>query len=117
MIAIDGVPCDRVDNEVPERPARAEPESVAIAQIQKWHDSGQPIGFSTVRPEAHSDVTEAWLDRHGVRYHREIDEQPRAIIAEVCACIDDRPVRTTRHKVRSSDLVRKPKDILVFGND
>lgn len=117
MIDIDGVLCDHVDNEHPERMATVEPYPEAVCQINEWYDEGHRICFFTARTEEHSDVTEAWLDRHGVRYHQVIYNKPRAANGEEYHYIDDRPVRATTYKGRFTDLVPKCKEVLVFEND
>lgn len=117
MIDIDGVLCEHVDNEHPERMASVEPYLEAIKQINKWHDQGHHICFFTARTDEHSDVTEAWLNRHGVRYHQVIYNKPRAVNGEEYHYIDDRPVRATTYKGQFTDLVPKHKEILVFEND
>ncbi len=117
MIDIDGVVCEHVDNEHPERMATAQPYPEAIARINAWYEAGHYICFFTARTEAHREVTEAWLRQHGVKYHQVIFGKPRLRPGDEYHYIDDRPVRATRFKGRFTDFVRKHKEIWVFEND
>lgn len=65
LIDIDGTICDDVPNEEPERMATVLPYPDAVSMLNKWYDEGHIIYFFTSRTEAHREVTEAWLLKHG----------------------------------------------------
>ncbi|MDX1350540.1 MAG: phosphoheptose isomerase, partial [Putridiphycobacter sp.] len=69
LIDIDGTICDDIPNEEPERMSTAKVYPDALETLNKWYDQGHIITFFTSRLEAHRDVTEAWLKKHGFKYH------------------------------------------------
>lgn len=69
LIDIDGTICDDIPNEEPERMITAELYPDALVTLNKWYDEGHIIYFFTSRTEAHREVTEAWLSKHGFKYH------------------------------------------------
>ena len=117
MIDIDGVVCEHVDNEHPEKMAIAAPYLESIAKINEWHEHGHYICFFTARTDQHRDMTEHWLKIHGVKHNQVIFNKPRAVRSEEYHYIDDRPIRATTFKGKFSDFVRKQKDVLVFDDE
>lgn len=117
MIDIDGVVCEHVDNEHPEKMATAQPFPEAIAKINEWYNQGHYICFLTARTDEHRTITEGWLRRHRVKHHQIIFNKPRAAQGEEYHYIDDRPIRATTYKGKFTDFVRKHKEIFVFEDD
>lgn len=111
LIDIDGCICDHVDNEEPEKMATVEPYEDAIKMINKWYDEGHYICFFTARTLEHKKVTDDWLDRSGVKYHKVIYGKPRGGNYHY---IDDRPIRATQFRGKFGDFVEIEKKILVF---
>jgi hypothetical protein len=117
MIDIDGVVCEHVDNEHPEKMARAQAIPEAIARINDWYDQGHYICFFTARTDDHRTATENWLRDHGVKHQQVIFNKPRVQPGEEYHYIDDKPIRATTYKGRFTEFVRKQKEVLVFEND
>ena len=69
------------------------------------------ICFFTSRTEAHREVTETWLKKHGFKYHSILMGKPRGGNYH---WIDNHLVRATRYKGRFTDLVDKEVTIEVF---
>lgn len=111
LIDIDGTICDDIPNEEPERMATAAVYPDALATLNKWFDEGHIITFFTSRTEAHRAVTEAWLQRHGFKYHGMLMGKPRGGNYH---WIDNHLVRATRYTGKFSDLVEKQHTIQVF---
>ncbi len=112
LIDIDGTICDDVPNEEPERMLTVLPYPDALAMLNKWHDEGHIIYFFTSRTEAHREITETWLNRHGFKYHGIIFGKPRGGNYH---WIDNHIVRATRFKGKFTDLVVKTHEIEVFS--
>jgi len=117
IIDIDGVVCEHVANEEPEKMATVAPYPEAIERINAWARAGHQICFFTARTENHRAVTEDWLRRHGIHHNCVIYNKPRAIHGEEYHYIDDRPVRATTFRGKFSEFVKKNKEILVFEDD
>src|SRR5712692_5914591 len=117
IVDIDGVLCEHVDNETPEKMVHAAPYDESIAKINQWFDQGHNICFFTARTEDHRSVTEEWLKKHGVKYHQLIFGKPRRKKGEEYHYIDDTPIRATTYKGTFSDLVKMKKEILVFKDE
>ena len=117
IIDIDGCVCEHVNNEEPEKMATAEPISESIEKINQWYDEGHVISFFTSRTEEHRQVTEEWLDRHGVKFHKIVFGKPRRLEGEEYHYVDDTPIRASRFKGKFTDFVKKKKEVLVFEND
>ncbi len=117
IIDIDGCICEHVDNEHPEKMRDARPYPDSIRKINEWFDQGHHICFFTARTEDHRQPTLEWLEEHGVKYHQLILGKPRRNEGDEYHYIDDTPIRATRYKGVFGDLVRKPKEVLVFEND
>ena len=114
MIDIDGTICDDIPNEEPWRMADAEVYEGAVETINKWFDEGHVITFFTSRTEDHREVTEAWLDKHGFRYHGILFGKPRGGNYH---WIDNHIVRATRFHDSFTELVRKVKEVEVFPDE
>jgi hypothetical protein len=111
LIDIDGTICDDIPNEEPERMATAELYPEALVTLNKWYDEGHVITFFTSRTEDHRQVTEAWLNKHGFKYHGILFGKPRGGNYH---WIDNHIVRATRYEGKFTDLVVKNRDIEVF---
>ncbi|HLT49273.1 phosphoheptose isomerase [Aequorivita nionensis] len=111
LIDIDGTITDDIPNEEPERMATCEPFPDALKTLNKWYDEGHIICFFTSRTEAHREVTETWLNKHGFKYHTMLMGKPRGGNYH---WVDNHLVRATRYKGRFTDLVEKEVTIEVF---
>lgn len=114
LIDIDGTVCDDVPNEQPERMGTVEPYPDALRILNKWYDEGHIIFFFTSRTEAHREVTEKWLNKHGFKYHGILFGKPRGGNYH---WIDNHMVRATRFKGNFTELVVKSNEIEVFENN
>ena len=113
LIDIDGTICDDIPNEEPERMATAKIYPDALKTLNKWHEEGHIITFFTSRVEEHRIVTEAWLNKHGFKYHGILFGKPRGGNYH---WIDNHLVRATRYKGKFTDLVVTSKEIEVFDD-
>jgi len=113
LIDIDGTVCDDIPNEEPERMSTCLPYPDALKMVNKWYDEKHIITFFTSRTEEHREVTEAWLDKHGFKYHGILFGKPRGGNYH---WIDNHIVKATRFKGKFTDLVVKNKDIEVFDH-
>ncbi len=111
LIDIDGTITEDVPNEEPERMATCVPFEDALETMNKWHDEGHIITFFTSRTEAHREVTEAWLDKHGFKYHGLLVGKPRGGNYH---WIDNHVVKATRYLGKFTELTTVKKDIEVF---
>lgn len=111
IIDIDGVVCEDIPNEEPERMPDAEEMPSSKEQINRWYDEGHVITFFTARTEEHRAVTEAWLKERGFRYHNLILGKPRGGNYHY---IDDRVVRATKFEGKLGRFVEKEMKIQVF---
>lgn len=111
LIDIDGTICDDIPNEQPERMVTAELYPDALEILNKWYDEGHIITFFTSRTEEHRTVTEAWLDKHGFKYHGMLMGKPRGGNYH---WIDNHLVKATRFKGKFTDLIMARKNIEVF---
>lgn len=111
LIDIDGTITDDVPNEEPERMATCEPFPDALATLNKWYDQGHIICFFTSRTEAHREVTETWLKKHGFKYHSLLVGKPRGGNYH---WVDNHLVKATRYKGKFTDMVEKKVTIEVF---
>lgn len=111
LIDIDGTICDDIPNEEPERMVTAELYPDALEILNKWYDEGHIITFFTSRTEAHREVTEVWLKKHGFKYHGMLMGKPRGGNYH---WIDNHLVKATRFKGKFTDLVTANKSIEVF---
>ena len=114
MIDIDGTIGDDIPNEEPERMATARVYEDALEICNKWYDEGHVITFFTSRLPEHKEVTEAWLDKHGFKYHGVLYGKPRGGNYH---WIDNHLVKATRFKGKFTDMVHKHVMIEVFDED
>lgn len=111
LIDIDGTITEDVPNEEPERMTTCEPYPDALKTLNNWYDNGHRICFFTSRTENHREVTEAWLNKHGFKYHSLLMGKPRGGNYH---WIDNHLVKATRYKGKFTDLVMKNVNIEVF---
>ncbi len=114
LIDIDGTITDDVPNEEPERMATCKPYPDALEILNKWYDEGHIITFFTSRTEAHREVTEKWLNKHGFKYHGILFGKPRGGNYH---WIDNHLVKATRFKGQFTDLITVNKSIEVFDDE
>lgn len=113
LIDIDGTITDDVPNEEPERMATCKPFPDALKTLNKWYDEGHIICFFTSRTEAHRQITETWLMKHGFKYHSLLMGKPRGGNYH---WVDNHLVRATRFNGKFTDLVEKEVKIEVFDD-
>ncbi len=113
LIDIDGTVGEDIPNEEPERMVTAEAYPDAIKTLNKWYDEGHIIFFFTSRTEAHREVTEAWLKKHGFKYHGMVMGKPRGGNYH---WIDNHLVKATRYRGKFTDLINKEVTIQVFDD-
>jgi hypothetical protein len=113
LIDIDGTICDDIPNEEPERMGTCLPYPDALRILNKWFDEGHIITFFTSRTDAHKEITEEWLDRHGFKYHGVLYNKPRGGNYH---WIDNHIVKATRYRGRFTDLVVRNQEIEVFDD-
>jgi hypothetical protein len=114
LIDIDGTIGEDIPNEEPERMEDAAVFPDALATCNTWYDEGHILYFFTSRTEAHREVTERWLQKHGFRYHGIIFGKPRGGNYH---WIDNHMVRATRYEGKFTELIEKEMTIQVFKND
>ena len=95
VIDIDGVVCEDIPNEEPQRMVTAREIPGARKQINEWYDQGHIITFFTARTAKHRKITADWLEEHGFKYHNLIVGKPRGGNYHY---IDDKRVRATIFK-------------------
>lgn len=113
LIDIDGTVGEDIPNEEPERMVTAEAYPDAIKTLNKWYDEGHIIFFFTSRTEAHREVTETWLKKHGFNYHGMVMGKPRGGNYH---WIDNHLVKATRYRGKFTDLINKEVTIQVFDD-
>jgi len=111
LIDIDGTICDDIPNEEPHRMVMAEVYPDALEILNKWYEEGHIITFFTSRTEAHREVTETWLQKHGFKYQGLLMDKPRGGNYH---WIDNHLVKATRFKGKFTDLIMAKKNIEVF---
>lgn len=111
LIDIDGTITDDVPNEEPERMSVVIPYSDSVETLNRWYDEGHVITFFTSRTEEHRDITEAWLNKWGYKYHGLLMNKPRGGNYH---WVDNHIVKGTRYEGVWSDLVREERTIEVF---
>ena len=111
LIDIDGTICEDIPNEEPERMLDAALFDGALEICNGWYDEGHIITFFTSRTEAHREVTIAWLDKHGFKYHGLLFGKPRGGNYH---WIDNHIVRATRYTGKFTELVEADAKIQVF---
>ncbi len=113
LIDIDGTVTEDVPNEEPERMVTCEPFPDALDTLNKWFEEGHIITFFTSRTEEHREVTEAWLDKHGFKYHGLLMNKPRGGNYH---WVDNHLVKATRYRGKFTDLIEKEVTIEVFDD-
>jgi hypothetical protein len=113
LIDIDGTICDDIPNEEPERMITAAIYPDALETLNRWYDEGHVIYFFTSRTEAHREITEEWLKKHGFKYHGMIVGKPRGGNYH---WIDNHLVKATRYRGKFTDLIEKEVTIQVFDD-
>lgn len=113
LIDIDGTITEDVPNEEPERMETCEPFPDALVTLNRWYEQGHIICFFTSRTEEHRAVTEAWLEKHGFKYHSLLMGKPRGGNYH---WIDNHLVKATRYNGKFTDLVEKNVTIEVFND-
>lgn len=93
VIDIDGVVCEDIPNEQPERMAGAKEILGSREQVNKWHKEGHIITFFTSRTEDLREVTTNWLKKHKFNFHNIIFGKPRGGNYHY---IDDRDIKATK---------------------
>lgn len=93
IIDIDGVVCEDVPNEEPERMITAREIPGVREKIDQWYSEGNIITFFTARTENLREVTVEWLRKHAFKYHHIIFGKPRGGNYHF---IDDRPLEFTQ---------------------
>lgn len=111
LIDIDGTIGEDIPNEEAERMPTAAVYPDALAQVNKWYDEGHTIYFFTARTEAHREVTEAWLKKHGFKYHGIIFGKPRGGNYHL---IDNLSVKATRFEGKFTELKETQGTVEVF---
>lgn len=111
LIDIDGTVTDDVPNEEPERMKWVLPFPDALEILNGWYDEGHIITFFTSRTEEVREITEAWLDQHGFKYHGLLMNKPRGGNYH---WIDNHIVKATRYVDKWTELVEKKTTIEVF---
>jgi uncharacterized HAD superfamily protein len=91
--------------------ATAELYPEALHTLNNWYDEGHVITFFTSRTEDHREVTEAWLNNNGFKYHGLLMGKPRGGNYH---WIDNHMVRATRYEGRFTELIEKQVTIQVF---
>lgn len=113
LIDIDGTVGEDIPNEQPERMITAKAYPDAIETLNGWFDQGHIICFFTSRTEAHREITEAWLKKHGFKYHSLLMGKPRGGNYH---WIDNHAVKATRYRGKFTELVNKEVKIEVFDD-
>lgn len=93
IIDIDGVVCEDIPNEQPERMPSAGEIAGSKEKINEWFKEGHIVTFFTSRTEEHRRVTEKWLKTHGFKFHKVIFGKPRGGNYHY---IDDRDIKATK---------------------
>lgn len=113
LIDIDGTICDDIPNEEPERMGTAEVYPDALITLNRWYEQGHIIFFFTSRTEAHREITEFWLKKHGFKYHGILFGKPRGGNYH---WIDNHLVKATQYRGKFTDLIDKAVTIQVFDD-
>lgn len=111
LIDIDGTICEDIPNEEPERMVDAALYPDAVETCNSWFEQGHIVTFFTSRLEEHRTVTEAWLNKHGFKYHGIVFGKPRGGNYH---WIDNHVVRSTRYEGTFNDMVEKEVKTQVF---
>ncbi len=93
LVDIDGVVCEDIPNEEPERMVTASEIPGTKEMVNRWYDEGHVITFFTARTEDMRDITVMWLKERGFRFHHIIFGKPRGGSYHY---IDDKSIVFTR---------------------
>jgi hypothetical protein len=115
LIDIDGTICDDIKNEESYLYPVAKVFPNALEIINKWYDEGHIITFFTARESKDRVTTEAWLIRHGFKYHGLVMDKPRIKDDQEYIWIDNRKVRAITYLGTWSELKEVDAKIKVFG--
>lgn len=113
LIDIDGTVCEDVPNEEPERMVTAKVYADALETLNRWYDAGHRIYFFTSRTEAHREITETWLKKHGFKYHGIVMGKPRGGNYH---WIDNNSVKATRYRGKFTEKKKLPFRFLTMVN-
>ena len=113
LIDIDGTVCEDIPNEEPERMATAQVFSDVVEIINRWYEEGHIITFFTGRLSQHAEVTEAWLEEHGFKYHGVLYNKPRGGNYH---WVDNHTVRATRFNSKFTEFVKRWIEVEVFDD-
>jgi hypothetical protein len=113
IIDIDGVICENIPNEEPERMVDAKEIEGAREWINSLYDQGHNICFFTARLPIHAEATERWLSSHGFKYHSVVYGKPRG---GEYFYVDNLKVQASRFKGRFSPIVKKSIEVEVFDD-
>lgn len=111
LIDIDGTITEDIPNEEPNRMVTCLPFKDALLTCNKWFEEGHMICFFSSRLEAHREITETWLKKHGFKYHTLLMGKPRGGNYH---WIDNHLVKATRYNGKFTDLIKKEVKIEVF---
>jgi hypothetical protein len=111
MVDIDGVVCDHVPNEFPDRMKDVPEIPGAREWVNSEYEKGNYICFFTARLEIHRKVTEQWFKDHGFLYDEIIFGKPRGGNYHY---IDRIHVQATTFKGKFSPMIRTTRGIEVF---
>ena len=111
LIDIDGTITEDIPNEEPNRMVTCLPFKDALLTCNKWFEEGHMICFFSSRLEAHREITETWLKKHGFKYHTLLMGKPRGGNYH---WIDNHLVKATRYNGKFTDLIKKQVKIEVF---
>ena len=111
LIDIDGTITEDIPNEEPNRMVTCLPFKDALLTCNKWFEEGHMICFFSSRLEAHREITENWLKKHGFKYHTLLMGKPRGGNYH---WIDNHLVKATRYNGKFTDLIKKEVKIEVF---
>ena len=114
LIDIDGTVCEDIPNEEAWRMADAEVFEGVVEVINGWFDEGHIITFFTSRTDEHAEVSEAWLDKNGFKYHIVLYNKPRGGNYH---WVDNHTVRATRFISKFTEFVKRWAEVEVFDDD
>jgi hypothetical protein len=114
MVDIDGVICEHVANEFPEKMRTAKEIPGAREWVKARYDEGSYVCFFTARLESHRKITEDWLRDHEFEFHEIIFGKPRGGNYHY---IDKIHVQATTFKGKFTPLVSQTMGIEVFQEE
>ena len=103
LIDIDGTITEDIPNEEPNRMVTCLPFKDALLTCNKWFEEGHMICFFSSRLEAHREITETWLKKHGFKYHTLLMGKPRGGNYH---WIDNHLVKATRYNGKFTEIGR-----------